>query len=343
MEPRSTRLFGGTNVSDTNRVSGPIQARGGRRWIVRVVLIVILGLASAATAMLRRYAASAGEGTGVPGLDHIRAAADRVKSLYSPKTKPKPGEWLDKHPEMGQTFDEYVVSGPNRPNAKRTTIYIQPIGEFTKSQQRVVDETADFMARFFGTPVRSLDRLGLDRIPESARRVHSSWGDKQILTTYVLHDVLEPRRPDDGVAVLALTASDLWPGEGWNFVFGQASLRDRVGVWSLYRNGDPDEGDAAYRLFLERTIKTATHETGHMLGIWHCTAYECGMNGSNHRTESDSRPLEFCYECVQKVWWACNADPTERCASLLEFADRHKLVDARDFWKRSLARLKEPR
>ena len=27
------------------------------------------------------------------------------------------------------------------------------------------------------------------------------------------------------VAVLALTTSDLWPGEGWNFVFGQASLR----------------------------------------------------------------------------------------------------------------------
>jgi archaemetzincin len=321
-------------------VCGQFSDRCGRRWFVRGCLIAALGLASVATAMLRRYTASAGEGTRVSGLDHIRAPADRVKTLYSPKTKPKPGEWLDKHHELGQTFDEYVVSDPNRPTAARTTIYIQPIGEFTKSQQRIVGETADFMSRFFGAPVRSLDPLGLDGIPDSARRVHPSWGDKQILTTHILHDVLEPRRPTDAVAVLALTASDLWPGEGWNFVFGQASLRDRVGVWSLYRNGDPDEGAAAYRLCLERTIKTATHETGHMLGIWHCTAYECCMNGSNNRVESDSRPLEFCFECVQKVWWSCNVDPAKRCAALLEFAEQHKLDDAGAFWKRSLGRLK---
>jgi hypothetical protein len=27
--------------------------------------------------------------------------------------------------------------------------------------------------------------------------------------------------PADALAYLALTASDLWPGEGWNFVFGR--------------------------------------------------------------------------------------------------------------------------
>jgi HSP20 family molecular chaperone IbpA len=62
------------------------------------------------------------------------------------------------------------------------------------------------------------------------------------LSTYLLYEVLEPDRPEDALAYLALTASDLWPGEGWNFVFGQANLRRRVGVWSLYRNGDPGEG-----------------------------------------------------------------------------------------------------
>ena len=58
-----------------------------------------------------------------------------------------------------------------------------------------------------------------------------------------------PRRPEDAVAVLGLTTSDLWPGEGWNFVFGQASLRDRIGVWSLYRFGDPERSDADYTSF----------------------------------------------------------------------------------------------
>jgi archaemetzincin len=61
-----------------------------------------------------------------------------------------------------------------------------------------------------------------------------------VLSTYILREVLEPERPADALAYLALTASDLWPRKGWNFVFGQANLRKRVGVWSLYRNGDPE-------------------------------------------------------------------------------------------------------
>ena len=48
---------------------------------------------------------------------------------------------------------------------------------------------------------------------------------KQILTTHVLGEVLKPRLPKDAAAYIAFTASDLWPGEGWNFVFGQATLR----------------------------------------------------------------------------------------------------------------------
>jgi hypothetical protein len=66
-------------------------------------------------------------------------------------------------------------------------------------------------------------------------------------------------------------------------VFGQASLADRVGVWSIYRNGEIDGDETERRKFLRRTLKTALHETGHMLGIPHCIAFECGMNGSNKR------------------------------------------------------------
>jgi hypothetical protein len=56
------------------------------------------------------------------------------------------------------------------------------------------------------------------------KRPHTdaAWGDQQVLTGYILHDVLEPERPADALAYLALTASDLWPGPGWNFVFGEA-------------------------------------------------------------------------------------------------------------------------
>ena len=121
---------------------------------------------------------------------------------------------------------------------------------------------------------------------------------------------------EDAVAVLALTTADLWPGHNWNFVFGQASLGERVGVWSIYRLGDPRTEPATCLL---RTLKVAAHETGHMMGIPHCTAYDCGMNGSNHIKENDERPLWFCPEDEMKVWWACRVDPKARYASLVEF------------------------
>jgi archaemetzincin len=165
--------------------------------------------------------------------------------------------------------------------------------------------------------------------------VHPEWGDEQILTRYVLEALLKPRRPDDALALLALTTSDLWPGGGWNFVFGEASLRERVGVWSLYRYGDPEESEATYRLCLRRTLKVAVHETGHMLGLLHCTAYECGMNGSNHLAEMDARPMAFCPECTAKVWWACSVEPSAWLESLARFAREQGLADEEAFWMQS--------
>ena len=129
-------------------------------------------------------------------------------------------------------------------------------------------------------------QIALTDIPARARRRHPSWGDCQVLTGFILHEILEPERPADALAYVALTASDLWPGRGWNFVFGEANLRERVGVWSIYRNGDPNRD---FPLCLRRTLATATHETGHILGLWHCTAYRCLMNGSNHQEERDRR------------------------------------------------------
>lgn len=266
-------------------------------------------------------------------------AAERIKPLHQTKTKPAPGDWLAAHREKGQTFDEYRKSKPMRPNAVRTTVYIQPIGDFSETQKNLVRETVELMSRFYGLPTKKLDSLSLDIIPQDARRVHPVWGDKQILTTYVLQDVLKPRRPKDAAATLALTTSDLWPGEGWNFVFGQASLQDRIGVWSLYRYGTTEGGEEEINKFRRRMYKVALHETGHMFGIRHCIAYECAMNGSNHRAEMDGRPMWFCPECVQKVWWGCDVEPVDRYRALAEFADAYDLEPERVYWDSCRKRL----
>ena len=268
-----------------------------------------------------------------PRLPVLHRAAKNIASLHEKIRAPGANDWLAKYHESGQTFGQYLRSNPNRPSEHRTRFYLQPIGEFTAAERRTVEDTADLLSRFYSLPVELLDPLDLDLVPALARRTHPRWGDEQVLTTYVLDDILMPRRPDDAVAVLALTTADLWPGEN-NFVFGQASLTERVGVWSLYRYGDAN-GPESNDLFRRRLFKVAVHETGHMLGIMHCTAYECCMNGSNSLEELDSNPMWLCTECVQKVWWACSADPAQRYQQLADFAAKNHLDEEAVFWTRS--------
>jgi len=274
----------------------------------------------------------------VKGLEKTIAG---LRPLHRTLGKPAPGDWLERYKdkEPGQTFRQYIRSRPVVPTSRRRTIYVQPLGEFTDAQGRVVKQTAEFMGLFFDLPVKVLRPIPLSAIPAKARRTHPSWGVKQILTGYVMDDVLRPRLPGDAFAMIALTGSDLWPGKGWNFVFGQASLRERVGVWSINRFGDPDRGRGAYLLCLLRTLRTSTHEMGHMFSIYHCTAYECGMCGSNSLGESDRRPLALCPQCMAKVCWGTRTDPVSRYRKLAAFCKTAGLSTEAVFYEKSLAAL----
>ncbi len=129
----------------------------------------------------------------------------KLAALHTRLAPPKPGEWLWQHDEPGQTYDEYRASDPVKPDARRRVLYIQPLGDFSETQQKILDRTAEYMHLYFGLPVKKLKPLSLDVIPQKARRTHPSWGMDQILSTYVLDRVLIPRVPRDAVAVLALT------------------------------------------------------------------------------------------------------------------------------------------
>ncbi len=271
----------------------------------------------------------------------LNAVIQKIRPLHETIQAPGPGDWRAQHKEPGQTFMQYGQSKPVTLQGVRNVIYIQPIGVFTKTQQQVVKLTADYMERYFGATVAFRKTLPLSAIPESAKRTHPSWGDRQILTTYVLNSVLQPNLPRDAAAMIAFTASDLWPGQNWNFVFGQASIRERVGVWSIYRNGDPETDAAAFKQCLSRTIKTAVHETGHMFSMRHCTAYECVMCGSNSLPESDRRPLYLCPEGVAKICWATQTQPIGRYRKLIEFCEKNGFDEDRAFFEASIKKLQE--
>jgi archaemetzincin len=113
---------------------------------------------------------------------------------------------------------------------------------------------------------------------------------------------------------------DLYPESSWNFVFGQASLRERVGVYSFARYDPAFYGEprrSGYEtLLLRRSCKVLAHETGHMFGLTHCPYFNCLMNGSNHLVESDRRPLHLCPVCLRKLQWSIGFDVAERDAAL---------------------------
>jgi archaemetzincin len=249
---------------------------------------------------------------------------EKLRPLHLKLGRPRSGDWLDRFDEAGQTFKQYLRYGPERPIGERQIIYIQPLGDFTVAERKIVKLSAEFMGLYFDRPVKILKDLPLSVIPGECRRLNG--GKLQILTSYILEYILPPRLPDNGAVCIAFTATDLWPGKGWNFVFGQASLRERVGVWSINRNGDPGAGAAARRLCLLRTIKTATHETGHMFSMHHCIKYECNMCGSNHREESDRNPLALCPECMAKICWATKTNPLARYRQLKKSVRKTDLI-----------------
>jgi archaemetzincin len=268
--------------------------------------------------MLPGFAAAAARG------DSIDDAIARIRPLFLKKKPAQPGDWLENHKEAGQTYAQFRETMPLPAIERFNTIRIVPIGELTSGQSSVLEIVRDFMQPFFGLPIELDEEFPLAAIPAKAQRRFDSFGSRQLLTPYLLNQVLMPRRREKDAAVLGITAFDLWPGAGWNFVFGQASLTQRVGVWSMARNGDADGRRSMRKLCAIRTAMTATHETGHMFGIRHCTAYECGMNGSNHSDERDRQPFEFCPECQPKLWWTLGLDPLERSRKLEKVAAKHE-------------------
>ena len=262
----------------------------------------------------------------------------KLRPLASPLAPPRHGDWLAEHHELGQTFEEYLKSKPVHKTNKLHTIYLCLVGDFTEPQRRILKLTQDYLAVFFQCQVKVHRQIALATIPARARRTHPTWGDAQLLTGYILHEVLEPDRPADALAYLALTASDLWPGKGWNFMFGEADLNERIGVWSIYRNGDPESD---FRLCGRRSLTTASHETGHILGMWHCTAYSCLMNGRNHQEESDRSPMHLCPICLRKLCWNLGVEVILYLTALKTFCSQNGLHAEAGWYKKAIKTLRK--
>jgi archaemetzincin len=248
---------------------------------------------------------------------------------------PQFGDWLSYHDEKNITLEQYIDRNPVRAKKGKDKIYIQPIGDFTAYELLLIQSTAEYLEAFYGLKTVIRSKWSDTLVPKPNRRFicepsftmdedgitiigQKDTLSEQLQTKYILYNLLQPDLPEDAVVMIALCNKDLYPDENYNFVFGQAALKERVGVWSFARFGDPAE-EGAFKTVLLRTLKTASHETGHMFSIKHCSRYHCIMNGSNHLEEADRKPTALCPDCLEKFCWNFETDAMEHFKRLKKF------------------------
>ncbi|HVF46212.1 MAG TPA: archaemetzincin [Pyrinomonadaceae bacterium] len=263
----------------------------------------------------------------------LREAIKKIAPFFKPMAKPAKYDWLATHNEPGQTFEEYLEAEPRKPTAERHKIYVMPMGGFNGKQQKAIDAAAAYLEIFYDLPVQRLPPRPLNPAGGNVR-LNKLTRTRQVRTGHVLDDILKPALPSDAAALIAFTSDDLFPDGPKSYVFGQASLEDRVGVWSLARLDDNTDE----RGFLVRTLKIAAHETGHMFSMRHCTKYECLMSGTNHLGETDRRPIDACPECTAKICWLSDADQAQRYDSLEVFFRNNGMgQEANEFRRKAAA------
>ena len=293
-------------------------------WQKHTILVAGVLLCVSAIAAISAYLQKAG-GSIMSIEEKKKIVYERYKDdPWQRLGKPEPGDWLASFPEQGQTFDEYKKEAKNRKTPARFRIYLLPLGKIKDEKPELLEEMREYAGIFFGCDTIILSPKPMPQNTYNEER--KQYNGSQIL------DGLIPSVPKDALALSAITMQDLYVPE-LNFVFGVASLSERVGVYSLARY---DWGGANEKIFLRRSINVMAHEIGHVFGMNHCIFYDCVMCGSNSLAETDRRSSFLCPLCLDKLQWCLGFDMMKRYEKLAAFYKKHGLKKEEEIIKNRL-------
>ena len=245
----------------------------------------------------------------------------REEAPFERLTADNAGSWQNVFAEPIQSFEWYQGQNPTRPTSQRKVLVLQPLGAMNVKEQKLLRDLKEYGEAFFQLPVRIATPLSLDGAKSWKR-------GRQYDSSKIISQVLLPRLPADAAAYLGITMADL-RADGLNYVFGQGSFEQRVGVYSLGRYfpafWGKKENAQSVRIGLRRSCQVLNHEAGHMFGLMHCVLYKCSMNGSNSLDDADAAPLDYCPVCRKKLLWNIGCDAAKRDGDLRKFYRAHNL------------------
>lgn len=159
---------------------------------------------------------------------------------------------------------------------------------FGQIEAFVLDYLKEKLSKIFDAQVKIGD---VKPLPEYAYKKER----RQYLSTAILDNISQPR--DNNQKIIGVIDKDLYVPE-LNFVFGEADIQNGICIISFIRlrqtyYGLKEDKD----LFLERTLKEAVHELGHLLNLRHCSNPTCVMYFSNSLLDTDKKDYRFCDKC----------------------------------------------
>jgi archaemetzincin len=253
-----------------------------------------------------------------------RTPAPESEEGYPKLGPPKPGEWRSRFHEAPQSFEEYIRGPVNWACPHRTTFYILPLGAAASRYREMLERMRVHSEAFFGVPAKVLDPAPM--FEETFHAERGQYDSSRII------DLLSKRVPQDALVFIGITDKDLF-SPGLNFVFGEASLQLRSGVYSLSRYETED-----LPLFTRRALKLISHESGHILSIEHCTKYSCVMQGANSLEEDDGHPMHLCPIDLRKLLWNTGVDRNDRYRRLEALYRHWGCTNEADWVKMTLER-----
>lgn len=198
-------------------------------------------------------------------------------------------EWLSHVSELGQTFDEFKNDNITIASGVINIMLLDNKYNFD------IDKLSDYVTKWFQKPVKIFTHITINDDKLDGVTIRKRYNDNTESNQYNvmdINDTLKKIKVKLNVDnLIALTNTDLYPEDNWNFVFGLAYYNSHVGTHSLYHFDDTD---------FESVSKVLVHEIGHMFGMEHCVYFRCTMNGFMSLEELKKVPNKLCPICLRK-------------------------------------------